>query len=151
MTTSKIYIGADHNGFAMKAALLAALQKSGYEVVDEGDAELKPDDDFPQFASKVVVALKADGDHNARGILICGSGQGMCMAANRYKGIRASLVWDVHEAHAARNDDDSNVLCLPARSITNEQAIAIAEAWLKTPFAGAPRFKRRIAELDQLG
>lgn len=151
MTTNKIYIGADHNGFAMKAALIEALQKSGYDVSDQGDAELNPDDDFPQFASKVVVAMRADGDVNARGILICGSGQGMCMAANRYKGIRASLIWNVHEAHAARNDDDSNVLCLPARSISVDEAVAIAEAWLRTPFAGAPRFKRRIAELDQLG
>lgn len=151
MTTNKIYIGADHNGFAMKAALIEALQKSGYDVSDQGDAELNQDDDFPQFASKVVVAMRADGDVNARGILICGSGQGMCMAANRHKGIRASLIWNVHEAHPARNDDDSNVLCLPARSISDEEAVAITEAWLKTPFAGAPRFKRRIAELDQLG
>ena len=144
-----IYIGADHNGFDMKAALATALQHSGYTVHDEGDAQRNPDDDFPQFAGKVVQAMKADGGSDVRGILICGSGQGMCMAANRYKGIRASLIWNVHEAHAARNDDDSNVLCLPARSITAEEAIAIAEAWLKTAFAGAPRFKRRISELDQ--
>jgi len=146
----KIFIGADHNGFDMKAALITALQKSGHEVIDEGDKTQDPADDFPQFASQVVSAMRAQGDQ-AVGILICGSGQGMCMAANRYKGIRASLVWDEHEAHAARNDDDSNVLCLPARSITNVQAIAIAEAWLRTPFAGAARFKRRIAELDNLG
>lgn len=145
----KIFIGADHNGFEMKAALIAALQKSGHDVIDEGDKQKDPADDFPQFASRVVMAMRAEGD-KAVGILICGSGQGMCMAANRYKGIRASLVWSEHEAHAARNDDDSNVLCLPARSITNEQAIAIAEAWLRTPFAGASRFKRRIAELDTL-
>jgi ribose 5-phosphate isomerase B len=147
----KLYIGADHNGFDLKAKLLASLQKSGYDVQDMGDAEKHPDDDFPQFAAKAVTALKADGDTNSRAVLICGSGQGMCMAANRYKGIRASLVWNTHEAHAARNDDDSNVLCLPARSITTDEAIVIAEAWLRTPFAGAPRFKRRIAELDQLG
>lgn len=145
-----IHIGADHNGFDMKAALVAALERSGYAVRDEGDKQRDPEDDFPQFASRVVQAMKADGDKDVRGILICGSGQGMCMAANRYKGIRASLVWDVHEAHAARNDDDSNVLCLPARSISNEQAISITEAWLKTAFAGAPRFKRRINELDNL-
>lgn len=147
----KIYIGADHNGFQLKAALIVALEKSGHEVHDTGDTELQPEDDFPQFAALAVNAMKATGDVDARGILICGSGQGMCMAANRFKGIRASLVWNVHEAHAARNDDDSNVLCLPARSVTEQDAIAIAEAWLKTPFAGAPRFRRRISELDQLG
>lgn len=145
----KIFIGADHNGFEMKARLVEALRQSGYDVTDTGDTELHADDDFPQFAAKAVTAMKADGE-DARGILICGSGQGMCMAANRFKGIRASLIWNVNEAHAARNDDDSNVLCLPARSISNDDAIAIAEAWLRTPFAGAPRFKRRIAELDQL-
>lgn len=145
-----IYIGADHNGYDMKAALTAVLRQAGHIVHDEGDVEHDPDDDFPQFASKVVQAMKADGGNDVRGILICGSGQGMCMAANRYRGIRASLVWNAHEAHAARNDDDSNVLCLPARSITDAEAAAIAETWLKTAFAAAPRFKRRIAELDQL-
>jgi ribose 5-phosphate isomerase B len=144
----KIFIGADHNGYDMKAALIAALQKSGHEVIDEGDKNHDPADDFPQFASRVVTAMRAEGE--AVGILICGSGQGMCIAANRYKGIRASLVWDEQEAHAARNDDDSNVLCLPARFINDVQAIAIAEKWLQTPFAGAARFKRRIAELDLL-
>lgn len=145
----KIFIGADHNGFELKATLIAALRQSGHEVHDTGDVELQPDDDFPQFAAQAVTAMKAAGD-DARGILICGSGQGMCMAANRFKGIRAALVWNVHEAHAARNDDDSNVLCLPARSVNSDEAIAITEAWLATAFAGAPRFKRRIAELDQL-
>ncbi len=147
----KIYLGADHNGFAMKIELANTLRAAGYDVADEGDAELRPDDDFPQFAEAVVRAMRASDDHEAKGILICGSGQGMAMAANRFKGIRASVVWDAAEAHAARNDDDSNVLCLPARSVSSGQAAQIAEAWLATAFAGAPRFKRRIAELDQLG
>jgi ribose 5-phosphate isomerase B len=147
----KIYIGADHNGFEMKGELLDKLAAAGYEVVDKGDKELKPDDDFPQFASRVVMAMKSSDDPEPYGILICGSGQGMCMAANRYKGIRASLVWNVDEAHAARNDDDSNVLCLPARSTSLSEAVKIAEAWLATPFAGAPRFKRRLIQLDKLG
>lgn len=145
-----VFIGADHNGFEMKAFLADALTRQGITVHDEGDAQLQPDDDFPQFAAKAVQALQASGDQTARAILICGSGQGMCMAANRFKGIRASLVWNEHEATAARNDDDSNVLCLPARSITNDEALRIAQVWLNTAFAGAPRFRRRIAELDQL-
>ncbi len=147
----KIFLGADHNGFELKKALLEVLTRSGHDVADEGDVRLDPSDDFPQFAERVVRAMQASGDSDARGILICGSGQGMCIAANRFKGIRASLVWDVAEAHAARNDDDSNVLCLPARSIKTDEAIRIAEAWLMTPFAGATRFKRRIRELDNLG
>jgi ribose 5-phosphate isomerase B len=147
----KIYIAADHNGFDMKRDLTEELTAAGYAVVDEGDKARDPDDDFPQFASRAIAALKASDDPDARGILICGSGQGMCMAANRYKGIRASLVWSLEEAHAARNDDDSNVLCLPARYMTLGEAIKITETWLATPFAGAPRFKRRNKELDRLG
>jgi len=146
----QLFIGADHNGFAMKAEFAAVLRAAGYDVVDEGDKQLDPADDFPQFAARVVQAMQASKDKDARGILICGSGQGMCMAANRFKGIRASLVWDVAEAHASRNDDDSNVLCLPARFVDTGTAIKIAEAWLATPFAGAPRFKRRIKEMDEL-
>jgi ribose 5-phosphate isomerase B len=146
----KIFLGADHNGYAMKALLIVELQKAGYEVHDEGDAKLQPDDDFPQFAERTVRAMRAVGDQEVRGILICGSGQGMCMAANRFTGIRASLVWNTHEAQAARNDDDSNVLCLPARSISDDEAVRIATVWLRTPFADAARFKRRIAELDNL-
>lgn len=148
----KIYIGADHNGFEYKQKLSAYLQKNGYEVVDEG-GEHNPEDDFPQFAGKVITAMKGDSlnVNDARGILICGSGQGMCMAANRYKGIRAALAWDEEEARAARNDDDSNVLCLSARYLDFSTTVSIVHTWLLTPFAGASRFKRRIQELDELG
>lgn len=147
----KIYLGADHNGFELKAQLSAFLQKLGYDVTDEGDTQRDPDDDFPQFAARTITALKASDDENARAILICGSGQGMCMAANRYKGIRASLCWDEVEARASRNDDDSNVLCMPARYIDSKRAESIAKVWLETAFAGAPRFKRRIREMDEIG
>lgn len=145
----KIYIGADHNGFEFKKQIADFLERSGYEVVDEGDTALDPADDFPQFAGRVVnnlLADKADG----KGILICGSGQGMCMAANRFKGIRASLCWNLEEARASRNDDDSNVLCLSARSMKLDDVEAVITTWLATPFAGADRFKRRIKELDEL-
>lgn len=147
----KIYIGADHNGFERKNQLSEYLKKNGYEVVDEG-GNADPEDDFPQFASKVVNGMRADHNfEDARGILICGSGQGMCMAANRYKGIRAALAFDQEEARSARNDDDSNVLCLSARQLDFEQTVSILHTWLMTPFAGAPRFKRRIEELDEIG
>ena len=147
----KIYVGADHNGFDLKAKLLSVLTRAGFEVVDDGDKQLKPDDDFPQFAERVVRALQTDNDLDSRGILICSSGQGMCMAANRFKGIRAGIVWSAPEARALRNDDDSNVICLPARYLSADEAIDLAEIWLATPFAGAARFKRRIRELDNLG
>lgn len=147
----KIYIGADHNGFDYKQQLTDLMRKAGHEVIDEGDTSRQPEDDFPQFAGKVVTSLLADTDQQAKGILICGSGQGMCMAANRFKGIRASLCWDIDEAKSARNDDDSNVLCLSSRFTTPTDAEAIVNAWIATPFAAAPRFLRRLQELDELG
>lgn len=146
----KIYIGADHNGFILKAELFTWLKHAGYEIADEGDAKLQSDDDFPQFASRVVSTMLASDDKDVRGILICGSGQGMCMAANRFRGIRASLCWDASEARMSRNDDNANVLCLPARIIKAGQAESILRVWLTTPFAGASRFVRRIKELDEL-
>lgn len=146
----KIYLGADHNGFVFKHQLMEFLKLNGYSVVDDGDDKLDPADDFPQFAGRAVSALLADSDEDSRAILICGSGQGMCMAANRFQGIRASLCWNVEEARAARNDDDSNVLCLSSRYIPFSQTKPILMAWLTTPFAGAPRFKRRIRELDEM-
>ena len=84
--------------------------------------------------------------------MLCGGGQGMCMAANRFKGIRASVIWDAYEARMTRNDNDSNVLCIPARVFRNDEKgwKDILDTWLETPFAAAPRFKRRNAELDEL-
>lgn len=147
----KIFLGADHNGFLLKGDLLEFLKRSDYEVVDKGDKELKPDDDFPYFASRVINAMRESSDDDPRGILICGSGQGMCMAANRFKGIRACLGYDVASVRSSRNDDDSNVLCLPAHVLKDNKAEMLVRLWLTTPFAGAPRFVRRIGEMDQLG
>jgi len=145
----KIHLGADHNGFERKKELTEYLQRSGYEVVDESNEKLTPEDDFPQFASRVVNAMRAEGSE-ARGILLCGSGQGICMAANRFKGIRAALASDQEDARSARNDDDSNILCLSARYLDFDTTVGIVHTWLMTPFAGATRFKRRIAQLDDL-
>jgi ribose 5-phosphate isomerase B len=147
----KVYLGSDHNGFEMKARLAEFLRQAGYEVFDEGNKSLNPTDDFPQFAARTISAMKASDDPDPRGILICGSGQGMCMVANRFRGVRASLCWDEAEARASRNDDDSNILCLPARYVTINKAETITKTWLETAFAGAPRFKRRIKEMDELG
>jgi ribose 5-phosphate isomerase B len=147
----KIYFGADHNGFELKVRLMEYVRSLGYDVEDDGDQQLDPADDFPQFAARVVAALEASDNADPRAILICGSGQGMCMSANRFKGVRAALCWDETSARSARNDDDSNVLCLPARQLEVSKAEAIAKVWLETSFAGADRFKRRIKEMDELG
>lgn len=146
----KIYVGADHRGFESKRTLIAHLKKSGHDVLDDGDTLLNPEDDFPVFAQKVVIDILTSKDKDARGILICGSGQGMCMTANRYKGIRAALGYDEESATSSRNDDDANVLCVSAILLEKEGSFDIVDAFLKTPFANAPRFIRRIREMDDV-
>lgn len=145
-----IYLGADHNGFELRNELMQYLKASGYEVHNDGNERLDPEDDYPVFAARVVHDMQASNDPEPRGILICGSGQGIMIAANRFKGIRACLGYNVESVRAARNDDDCNILCLPARVLKEDEANIIVEAWLNTPFGQAPRFTRRINELDQL-
>ena len=150
----KIYLGSDHNGFHLKEKIFAYLAKREIDVEDVGDKEPDPDDDFPQFAQLASLKVIGDEDPDARAILICGGGQGMAMAANRFRGIRASVIWDKEEARMTRNDNDSNVLCLPSRVLDQEDERAwqdIVDTWLHTPFAGATRYKRRNAELDDIG
>lgn len=149
----KIFLGSDHNGFAMKEKVFAYLAKRGFDVEDVGDRELDPEDDFPQFAQ--LASLKVLGEDDAsdpRAILLCGGGQGMAMAANRFRGIRASVIWDEYEAKMTRNDNDSNVLCLPSRVLEKDEPEwkAIIDTWLQTPFASAPRYKRRNAQIDEV-
>lgn len=149
----KIFLGADHNGFHLKEAVFAYLSKRGLDVEDVGDKEVDPDDDFPQFAQLAVLRMLGDDDPDARAILLCGGGQGMCMAANRFRGIRASVIWDEYEAKMTRNDNDSNVLCLPSRLLDTDdpaQWQSIVDVWLDTPFADAERYKRRNRQLDEL-
>jgi ribose 5-phosphate isomerase B len=146
----KIFLGSDHNGFHLKEKIFAYLSKHGYDVEDVGDTELDPADDFPEFAQAASLKVLGEEDGEGRAILLCGGGQGMAMAANRFRGIRASVVWDAFEAKMTRNDNDSNILCLPSRVIEDEaEWQGIIETWLNTPFAGAVRFKRRNAQLDE--
>lgn len=146
----KIFIGADHRGYYLKEIIERYLRELGYDVIDEGSEELNPDDDFTVFASRVVASMKSVGE-NSRGILICGSGQGMAIAANRHKGIRAGLGWSEDAAISTRNDEDSNVLALPSEVVDrNDEWKKIVNSWLTTPFAGAERYKRRKKALDEI-
>lgn len=146
----KVYIGADHNGFHLRNQVISYLKRAGYDVTDDGDNQPDPDNDFPVFAQKVVKDVLASDDSDSRGILLCGSGQGMCMAANRFKGIRALLGYNREAVRSARNDDDANILCLPASTLNKEELNVLVETFLSTPFANAPRFVRRIREMDQM-
>lgn len=148
----KIYIGADHGGFHLKEDVEAYLRKNGYDVEDRGNDVHDPDDDYPQFAARVATSVLASDDEDARGIIVCTGAQGVAIAANRYKGIRASVVWDAFEARMTRNDNDSNVLCLPGRLMTDNPDLwqGVIETWLSTPFSRASRHRRRVQELDNL-
>ena len=148
----KIYLGADHQGFHLKETMFAYLAKHGYDVEDIGGTELDPNDDFPVFAQAAALKVLGSVEDDPRGILICGGGQGMAIAANRFRGIRASVIWDAFEAKMTRFDNDSNVLCLPARILDTADGAGwqgILETWLNTDHANAPRFKRRNAEIDE--
>lgn len=146
----KIFIGSDHNGYTLKNYLVNELKRHGYEVEDEGDHELDPNDDFPIFATKVVHQMNQHQD--SRGILLCGSGQGMAIMANRFKGIRAAVVWNKEQARLARNDDDSNVIAVPGEVLKDspEKTLDIVLEWLKTPFEKIERRVRRIKQMDEL-
>ncbi|PLS81946.1 RpiB/LacA/LacB family sugar-phosphate isomerase [Candidatus Saccharibacteria bacterium] len=149
----KIYLGSDHNGFHLKEKIFAYLSKRDYNVEDVGDEVLDPNDDFPEFAFKAAVKILGSEEDDTRAILLCGGGQGMSMAANRIRGIRAAVIWDAYEAKMTRNDNDSNVLCLPSRILDQEddkQWQDIIDTWLRTPFANAPRYVRRNKQLDEL-
>jgi ribose 5-phosphate isomerase B len=146
----QIFVGADHAGFHLKATVMAHLSKLGYTVEDEGDRELDPADDYPQFAYTVVTKVLGSEDEDPRGILLCGSGQGMAIAANRVRGIRAALCWNEDVARETRNDNDSNVLSVPVRFLSEDEVLNIIDTWLKTPFSEAPRHVRRISEIEEL-
>ena len=146
----KVFVGADHNGFYLRNTLLDYLKRAGYDVQDDGDKSLNPDDDFPVFAALVAHNVLTSTDKDPRGILICGSGQGMCMAANRYRGIRACMGYDQESIRASRHDEDSNILCLAARVLENDKVNVLVETFLNTPFAQLGRYQRRIQAMDSL-
>ena len=144
----KVYLGADHGGFELKNIIYEHLFHNGYEVEDMGATTLDEDDDYPKYA--YAVATKVLGEEDGRGILFCRSGQGMAMAANRVRGIRAAVIWDVEGAKETRRDNDSNVLSLPSDVVDAETAIRIVDAWLTTNFSGEERHSRRLDEMEQL-
>lgn len=142
-----IYLGADHRGFKHKEKLKAFLDEQGYQVTDVGtDSEVSVD--YPVIAKKV--AKKVTEDLNNRGILLCGSSVGVCIAANKFKGIRAGSAWTEEVARSARADDNVNVLCLAADDISAEDIKPIARAFLNTSFRSEDRYKRRIAQIDEI-
>lgn len=147
----KVFIGSDHAGFDLKATLAKHLESAGHEVVDVGAETLEAHDDYPQYAYHLATKILGEDDSDAaHGVLICGSGQGMTIAANRVRGIRAALAWSAEAATAAKTDDDANVLVLPARFVDGHEAEAIVDAWLKAKFDRDPKYRRRLDEIEEL-
>ncbi|KKU91420.1 MAG: hypothetical protein UY23_C0001G0026 [Candidatus Jorgensenbacteria bacterium GW2011_GWA1_48_11] len=144
-----IYIGADHRGFELKEYLKNFLKNKGFEVVDVGNDHLDENDDYPDFAEKVAVKVNQDYE-NARGVLICGSGVGVDVVANKFMKVRSALVANPDQAFDSRNDDDANVLALAANYLALEDAQKILTVWLSTPFSGDPHHLRRIQKIVQL-
>jgi ribose 5-phosphate isomerase B len=142
----KIALGSDHAGYKLKMEIEAYLQKNKISFKDFGTLSEEPCD-YPDFAypvAKAVAAKKYD-----RGILICGSGVGVSITANRVKGIRAVLIHDLYTAKQSREHGDSNVLCLAGRRISKVKALGILKTWLATPFSGEARHLRRIKKIDK--
>lgn len=149
--TMNIYLGSDHAGYELKNALREYLIHTGHDVIDMGAKTLDEDDDYPRYAYAVASKVLGEEDGAGAGILICGSGQGMSMAANRVNGVRAALAWSLESAKSAKREDDANVLVLPARFIDLDEAEAMVDAWLRTKFDESdPKYQRRLDELEQL-
>lgn len=145
----KVFLGSDHRGFALKNRLAKYLAgRKGIELHDLGPTERDPNDDYPVISKTVSTRVKKE--EGAFGILLCGSGAGACMAANKISAIRAVLAADPWTAQAARNDDDANVLCLAAERLTFRQASKIVRTFLQSSFSQTARYRRRIAELAEL-
>ncbi len=142
-----LYIASDHAGFIKKHQLSQRLAKQ-YEVVDLGPENLNPNDDYPEFAERIGNAVVQD--KKSFGVILCKSGEGAAMAANKINGVRAALVWEPHLAIETRNDNDSNVLALPADELSLNELEEIIEKFVTTSFSGAERHKRRIAEIEEI-
>ena len=144
----RIAIGADHAGFTMKEDLAGQIRKLGHDVLDLGTHSLEPSDDYPDFAEavgKAIVEGRAE-----RGVLICGSGVGVSVAADKIPGIRAAVCHDTYSAHQGVEHDNMNVLVLGSRIIGPELARELVRTYLAAQFSGEERHVRRLAKVDAL-
>ncbi len=141
----RIAIGADHAGFPLNERVMNELRVAGYEVMDFGTHDGSHEDDYPDYALWVGRAVQAGAA--ALGILICGSGVGACVAANKLQGVRAALCGDTYSAHQSREHDDCNVLCLGARVVGEELAMEIVRAFVLARFTNEERHRRRLLKI----
>ena len=143
-----IFIGADHRGFELKNKLIEYLQEKNIRVQDLGNYSYDPEDDYPDYAKKVAEAVLQHVDEFL-GVVICGSGVGVCVATNRYKGIRCALGFDEGQVRHARENDHINVLALPSDMVDFEKAKMLVEAFLASQPNPQQKYIRRIQKLDE--
>jgi ribose 5-phosphate isomerase B len=144
----RIGIAADHGGFELKAHLITDLKVAGYELKDFGAYKLEEGDDYPDYVAPLAKAV-AKGEV-ARGLAICGSGVGACVAANKIAGIRAALITDVFSAHQGVEDDDMNIMCLGGRVTGYALSWDLVKAFLNANFRWDERFRRRLDKVEAL-
>ena len=142
-----IFIGADHRGYQLKDTLIEYLQSKNIRVEDLGNYEYNPEDDFPIYANKVSEAVLQNPD-DYLGIVICGSGAGVCIAANRHKGIYSMLGFDVDQVQSARAHDHINILALAADHISIEKAQELVDAFISTELNTDEKYLRRLKMID---
>ncbi len=143
-----IYIGADHGGFEYKARLKEFFDKENIHYEDVGNLILDPDDDYPDFASMVSKSVANNPD--SKGILLCRSGVGMAIAADKHSGIRAVLGFDVEQVKRAREDEDANILSIASDYMEFDTVVNIVRAFIETQFSGEERHKRRMEKLEKI-
>lgn len=141
----RVAIGSDHGGFRLKEELTRLLTAAGHEVTDLGATSIESSD-YPDFAH--AVAVRVGSGEVDRGVLLCGTGVGMSMAANRHRGVRAVVCSDVYTARMSRSHNDANVLCLGERVVGPGLAWEIVRAWLEEPADGGDRHARRRAKIE---
>jgi ribose 5-phosphate isomerase B len=144
----RIGVAADHGGYELKETLVGRLRDAGHEVIDFGDAQPKPDDDYPDFVVPLARAI-ARGEVD-RGVAVCGSGVGASVAANKVAGVRACLIHDTFSAHQGVEDDDLNMICLGGRVVGQALAWELVHTFLAARFSGAERHRRRLAKVAKL-
>lgn len=142
-----IPIASDHAGFEAKQRVKEIIEKLGHIPVDHGTHDGEKKVDYPDYAAMVARAVSS-GDYE-RGMLICGSGQGMCMTANKFPGIRAALVWDRQSTELSRQHNDANILCLPGRLLDHASYEELVSTWLKTEFEGG-RHTQRVNKIKEI-
>ena len=140
-------IAADHGGFELKKQLIENLKSAHYEIRDFGAYDLEPDDDYPDFVVPLAAAI-ASGDVD-RGIAVCGSGVGACIAANKIRGVRASLIHESYSAQQGVEDDNMNMICLGGKVIGSVFAWHLVQTFLKANYKDEPRFQRRLAKVAE--